>query len=112
MATETWLRAKTWWHPEGNLKAIKKADSDYQVTTEIDGIPISEIKGWIKDTHRRVVSGFYWYASEIPPTKRSRPRKDVERYTTKINIGCWKGKVETTIVKTEKEIPDPQGRLF
>ena len=110
MRKETWLRTKTYWKPKGGA-IVKKIDKDYQLTIDVDGIPISEIKGWIKDKHEKVVSSFYWY-SKIPATQTSRPQKNVERYTTKIDIGCWQGIVETNIVKVERDIPDPQLELF
>lgn len=74
-----------------------KAKDDYQVTTHEDGITAKEIKGWIHDEHLRYANtGFN--PTEKVSVKRSRPSKDVERYTSHLK----RGTLQTSIVKIEK----------
>ena len=108
---ETYLRWTTHLWLDSKVEPTLRGQGEYQVTTDDDGIPISEIKGWIKNQHNRYSQIGFNFGDSIK-TKTTRPRQDVERYTTKINRGCWKGKVETTIVKLEKEADNPQGELF
>ena len=107
---ETYLTYEIVYKPD-NADVLRRARGDYLVQPEVDGVGLAEIKGWIKEDHVRHCSG-YFLRSESIPLKTTRPQKNVERYTTQIKYGKHLGKMETSIVRVEKEIEEPQLSLF
>ena len=105
MAKETYLIYQTTLHVDGAIYV--KEQGDYEVTTHEDGITETEIKGWIRHDHIRYAASLF-LPSERIPVKRTRPKKGIDRLTTNFERGQRKGRLETNIVKIEKEVAEPQ----
>ena len=106
MKKEVYLHAKTFLRAS-DMKNYKRYEEDFLVNAKEDGVTEREVKGWIYETHCRYASMSFSPNQPIP-VKKTRPQKGVERYTTEVNHGT----LETTIVRLEKTIEEPQSTLF
>ena len=102
---EIWLRSQTVFRAADG-KIHTRDTEDYLVNPEEDGVTAKEIKGWIYDIHCRLAASAF-YRGESIPVKRTRPQKDVERYTTELRNGT----LETSIVRLEKSVAESQQTL-
>ena len=94
-------------HDDGFLKEFYLNAGDHEVTTEIDSITVSEIKGWIRTEHINFASRLF--ARNQPVSyKTTHPRKSVTQYLSQSE----RGTVTTTIVERTKEEPPAQLTLM